>query len=135
MHKDFIDKYRNATTAPPSVFCFLYQDLTYDCSAPETAKHSKKQDEICKFLTEVDEPNLLLDLRTLNGNPSSTKFDEFWEVIGVMFNEYQTAVHEHRHNTVSYLPFAISVRELIERVKKKRAWYFDSIARVDALTI
>ena len=36
-------------------------------------------------------PNLL-DLRTLNGNPSSTKFDEFWEEI--MFDNLQTAVHE-----------------------------------------
>ena len=64
MHKDFIDKYQNATTASLSVLCFLYQDLTGDCSAPETAKQSKKRDQICKFLTEVDEPNLLLDLKT-----------------------------------------------------------------------
>ena len=79
MHKDFIDKYRNATTAPPSVFCFLYQDLTCDCSAPETAKHSKKQDEICKFLTEVDEPNLLLDFKDTKWE---SQFHEIWWVLG-----------------------------------------------------
>ena len=88
MHKDFIDKYRNATTASPSVLHFLYQDLAGDCSAPETANQSKKQDEICKFLMDVDEPKPLLDLRALNGNPSSTKFVGFWEEIGVMFNKY-----------------------------------------------
>ena len=32
---------------------------------------------------------------------------------------YQTAVHEHRHNAVSYFPFANIVRELIEKVKKE----------------
>lgn len=65
---------------------------------------------------KVDEPNLL-DLRTLNGNPSSTKFDEFWEEI--MSDNLQTALHERRHNAVSYLPFAIGVRDLIEIVKKE----------------
>ena len=42
MHKDFIDKYRNSTTDSPSVLCFLYQDQTGDCGAPETAKQSQK---------------------------------------------------------------------------------------------
>lgn len=119
IHEKFIDKYRNSTTASPSVLHCLYQDLTGDCSAPETTKQSTKQDEICKFFMEVDEPNLLLNLRTSNGNPSSMKVDEFWEEICVMFNKYQTAVHKHRHNPVSYLQFAISIRELIERVKKR----------------
>ena len=79
MHKDFIDKYRNAFTTSPLVLRFLYQNLTGHCSAPATAKQSKKQDEICKFVTEVDKSNILLNLRTLNGKPSSMKFDEFWE--------------------------------------------------------
>ena len=33
MYKDLVDKYRNATTASPSVLHFLYQDLTRNCSA------------------------------------------------------------------------------------------------------
>ena len=82
---------RDATTTFPSVLRFLYQDLIGDSSAPETAKQSKVRVEICKFSSEVEEANLLLDLRMLNGNPSSTKFDEFKEKIGVTFNEYMSA--------------------------------------------
>ena len=37
-----------------------------------------------------------------------------------MFNEYQAAVQERRHSGVLYLPFTISIRELVERVVKRR---------------
>ena len=40
--------------------------------------------------------------------------------VAYLFEEYQTAVHERRHGDTSYLPFAISIRELIERVKRRK---------------
>ena len=49
----------------------------------------------------------------------STKFSEFWEEI-ILFNEYQTAVQERRHCNVTYLPFRISIWELIEQVQKRK---------------
>ena len=65
-------------------------------------------------------PELLLDLRALNGDPKSAKFDEFWNEIEILFNEYQTAVQERRHGSTAYLPFAISIRELVERIKIRK---------------
>ena len=49
----------------------------------------------------------------------STKFNEFWEEV-ILFNEYQTAVQERKHSGVKYLPFVISIRELIEHVQKRK---------------
>ena len=37
-----------------------------------------------------------------------------------LFEEYQTTVHERRHGTYHYLPFAVSIRELIEQVKRRK---------------
>ena len=70
---------------------FMYQDLTGDIS-------------------QTEEPQVLLDLRKLNENPKSTKFDEFWEEFSILFNEYQTAVQERRHGDIAYLLFVISIR-------------------------
>ena len=56
----------------------------------------------------------------MNGKPDSTQFDDFWNEVHALFEEYQAAVHERRHESVLYLPFAISIRELIERVKKRK---------------
>ena len=63
---------------------------------------------------------MLLDLQQLNDNPEPSRFDEFWQEIDVLFNEHQVAVHEQKHSTASYLPFAINIKELIERVKTRK---------------
>ena len=49
----------------------------------------------------------------------STNFNEFWDEI-ILFNEYQTATQERKHSHVKYLPFVISIRELIEQVLKRK---------------
>ena len=56
----------------------------------------------------------------MNGDPGSFVFEDFWKEINSLFTEYQAAVHERRHSNVLYLPFAISVRELIYKVKKRK---------------
>ena len=47
-------------------------------------------------------------------------FNYFWKEIDSLFTEYQAAVHERRHYNVLYLPFAIGVRELIDKVKRRK---------------
>ena len=59
-------------------------------------------------------------MRLFNGKPGSTIYQEFWDEVQSLFDEYTASVQERRHGTVLYLPFAISVRELIERVKKRK---------------
>ena len=87
--------------------------------------HSSKQNPDWKtktnnYVFEQDEPDILLDLRVLNGKLSSTKYDQFWDEIQELFSEYETAVHERHHGNQSYLPFTISVRELVKRVKSHK---------------
>ena len=98
----------------------IYRDLTGDSSAAASKTQAEKQKEIALFVSEQDEPDILLDLRVLNGKPNSTKYDEFWDEIQALFNEYETAVHERRHGNILYLLFAISVCELVDRVKSRK---------------
>ena len=67
-----------------------------------------------------DDDGLLLDFHTTNGNLGSTVFDAFWDEVQQLFNEYTLSVHERRHETHLYLPFAISIIELIDRIKERK---------------
>ena len=58
-------------------------------------------------------------MRKTNGHKEHSNFNEFWDEINKLFEECHTAVHERRHGTYHYLPFAISIRELIEQVKQR----------------
>ena len=120
IQKDFIKKYSRTIAASKLVLRNIYQDLTEDSSAAASKTQAEKQKEIALFVSEQDEPDILLDLRVLNGKPNSTKYDEFWDEIQALFNEYETAVHERRHGNILYLLFAISVCELVDRVKSRK---------------
>lgn len=91
-----------------------------DDSAAATIEEEIRRERVADFILNQDDPDIIVDLRSLNGKPNSTKFDDFWNEVHVLFEEYQAAVHERRHDSVLYLPFAISTRELIDRVKKRK---------------
>ena len=59
---------------------------------------------------EMDEPEVLLDLRKLNGNPNSTLLDKFWEVT--------PAVDDCRHGNTLHMPIPISVGDLRSTVEE-----------------
>ena len=56
----------------------------------------------------MDEPEVLLDLRKLNGKPNSTVFDKFWEELST-YLEVTPAVDDRRRGNTLHLPIAISV--------------------------
>ena len=65
------------------------------------------------FLLSADDTNLILDLKTLNGKPGSTKFDAFWTKCQQFFDEHVAAVSGRRHGAdYLYLPFAILIEDL-----------------------
>ena len=78
------------------------------------------QERIAKLILTSDSPEIIIDLRKINGRKEHSNFNEFWDKINKLFEEYQTAVHERRRGTYHYLTFAISIRELIEQVKQRK---------------
>ena len=78
------------------------------------------QERIAKLILTSDGPEIIIDLRKINGRKEHSNFTEFWDKINELFEEYQTVVHERRRGTYHYLTFAISIRELIEQVKQRK---------------
>ncbi len=72
---------------------------------------------VARFLLSSDDTDLVLDLRSLNGQPGNTKFVAFWGECQKFFDEHVAAVSERRHGgDFLYLPFAISVEDLRQQV-------------------
>ena len=76
-------------------------------------QEQQQRNRIAEFLASNDEEGIITDLCRLNGK-NVTNFGEFWDEVDKLFSEYEASVHERRHGTFLYLPFAISVRELVE---------------------
>ena len=64
----------------------------------------------------MEDVDIVIDLRELNTN-GKDKFEVFWEWCACSLSSC-TSVHERRHDSVSYMAKAISIRDLIEEVSK-----------------
>ena len=118
--KDFICKYQRMVKTSTGNMKEIYRELTGDVSAAENAAEDTRRERITNFVMSSGDDGRLLDFRTTNGNFGSTVFDAFWDEVQQLFNEYTLSVHERRHETYLYLPFAISIRELIDRIKERK---------------
>lgn len=125
MRREFFDRYANVRSLTPGILRDMYRTLTNDNSAPENERQKAMDARVCAFLLESDDPDLVVDLRSMNGDPGTSKFDIFWAEVGAYLNEINTAAQERRHGANSYLPFAISVEDfrqtIIERVPEATA--------------
>ena len=82
-------------------------------------QHRKQLMRVAKAVLATGDPDVLLDLRKLNGNPRSTHFDNFWEELSLFLDEVTPAVDDRRHGEVLHMPIAISVRHLREIIKER----------------
>ncbi|GES77742.1 hypothetical protein GLOIN_2v1780244 [Rhizophagus clarus] len=97
----------------PAILRMLYFDFTGDASVTSNAISRDVEERLRLMLTLAD-PNIIFDLRTNNGF-NGTKFNVFWNELEAYFNEQNLlSVDERRHETVLYMPLAISVRDLHE---------------------
>lgn len=78
MKRTFIDKYTDVSNCSAMVLRHIYRELTEDSSAASSLMQAVLDNRVAKFLLSADDTDLILDLRTLNGKPGSTKFDALW---------------------------------------------------------
>ena len=121
MRKDFLLQYNQFVKAPTSVLRHMYKSLVHDSSAASSAVEQKIDDRVAEALLELQDPEIIIDLRKQNGKVQSS-FDEFWNELQRYLDELTTP-NERRHGDTMYLPIAISVRDLrdivIERLAKQ----------------
>lgn len=118
MRQNFYDRYQCSVNISPTVLRDMYRFLTNDMSAPEDAKTAEIDQRMSTFL-DTDDPDLIVDLRSLNGKTGNSKYDVFWDEMQRYFNEQVLAVQERRHGEHLYLPFAMSVCDLVETIKAR----------------
>ena len=66
-----------------------------------------------------DEPDVSLDLRTLNSKPNATAFDKFWDERSTYLVEIALAVDDRRHGSTLHMPIAISVGDLRDLISER----------------
>ena len=104
-----------AKNTPVAVLRNMYEELTNSASAAPNLNTLELDLRVTEAL-DCEDPDLLTDLRALNGNKED-KYSTFWEKMSI-FLEEQSSVHERRQSAISYMAVAFSARDLVEQVKK-----------------
>ena len=118
MRKNFIMRYAKVTKIKPAILRDMYIYLTGDSASGESVEQNAIQKRVAEFFLTADDEQLIYDLRANNGRPSDSKLDPFWAELGKYLEE-KCAVQERRHNEQLYMPFAVSIRDLIDLVKER----------------
>lgn len=115
MRKDFMEKYVKTVSEKPAVLRSMYRFLTGNVFAPTNSSEESIDLRVSKFLLDSDDPKLILDLRKNNGKIEDKKFEPFWAEVKKYLEE-KSVVDDRRHGEISYMPFAISVRDFKEQI-------------------
>ena len=82
MRKEFIDKYNSLAKTPKSILRNIYKTLVGDDSSGTCSVEKEVDDCVVQALLELDDPQIVIDMREMNGNPKSTRFNQFWQELG-----------------------------------------------------
>ena len=111
-----MNQYSHLAKIPKMLLRNIYRTLLNDESAPSCAAQGKVDERVVQAVISVDDPDIVLDLRKANGNPSSTIFDCFWQELQAYLDELLVAVDDRQHGETLHMPLAISIRHLREKI-------------------
>ena len=77
MRRDFLDKYSHLAKMSKMVLHNIYRTLLQDSSAPQYSSEEDVDERVTKAILQLDDPEITMDLRRMNGKPNSTIFDGF----------------------------------------------------------
>ena len=95
--------------------------MAADCSASHDTPEAVIDERVRSIiLMEPEDPHTVVDLREVKSQETKTKYDVFWDEAKKYINEeIGVAVDDRRHNEVTHMAKAISVRDLCEQVASK----------------
>ena len=120
MRKAMYSKYgRICPTIKPATLRYLYHDLTGDNSMSENL-HEAEIDKRMHQLVDMEDSEIIVDLRHHNHKQSVSKYEKFWvECEKFLHEDVGTAVDDRRHGEVTHLARAISLRDFCDQVKAR----------------
>ncbi len=121
MRKAMFTKFgRISPVTKPSVLRCYYRELTGDRGAASNATEEEVDRKVKQLLDmEPEDVRTLTDLAEVS-TQQKTKFDVFWsECAKFLSEDIGLAVDDRRHDCVTHLAKAISVRDLLEQVQAR----------------
>lgn len=116
MVKDFFEPYRKRLGLKPAILrhmlCYLNPRLQI---THEHQGDAVVDQRVAQFLLNAEDEELVADLRALNGRPRDERYNPFWEELHAYLEEMST-VDDRRQDQHMYMPFAISVRALVDTI-------------------
>ena len=76
----------------------MYKSLTGDSSASSCSAEREVDNRVVEALLNLDDPEIMLDMRELNGNPKLTRFDVYRGELAQYLEDITMAVDERRHS-------------------------------------
>ncbi|KAI8517529.1 hypothetical protein Bbelb_035460 [Branchiostoma belcheri] len=118
MRKRFTERFSLVTNAKPVVLKEMYQFLTNDVATEECTASTAVRQRL-KILLDTQDPDLVVDMRSLNEGHGE-KYQHFWNEATKMMEEMQLAtVDDRRHGQVCHMAVAMSVPDFITQVCKR----------------
>ena len=117
MRRKFLREATLLTAAKPGKLIYLYKTLTGDMSAGENISDDVRRERV-QTLIDIEDPDVIVDLREHNeGRPE--KYQLFFEKAKEYIdNVVETAVPDRRHDPVSHLATAMSVKDFRARISE-----------------
>lgn len=118
MQKDFILKYYKHSGGSKSILRNMYQFLTDYEYTHENKQTAQIDLRTSKILRELDDTELIFDLRKNNEKTCDPRLEPFWSELRKFLDE-KSVVHEKMHTDTQYMPFAMSVEDLRNQIMKR----------------
>ena len=114
MRASFRETFGSLVSAKPVLFDEMYRYLTNDCLTPRNNASKEVRARLLLAVT-CEDTDVVVDLREHNGSPE--KYSEFWEGVNdVLTRNFPSATEERRQSTASFLPVAVSIKDLVRKV-------------------
>ena len=72
----------------------IYRTLLNDGSSASCSAEAQVDEWVAQAVVNLDDPELVLDLRRMNGKAQSSLFDAFWDELQAYLDEINLAVDE-----------------------------------------
>ena len=119
MCQNFLVKYNRLAKIPKSVLRNIYRTLLNDGTSVSCSAEAQVDERVARAVVNLDDPEIVLDLRRMNGKAQSTLFDAFWSELQAYLDESNLAVDDRRHGETLHMPFATSLRHLQEVINDR----------------
>ena len=77
MRREFLDHYTTLANVSPMVLRNIYKTLLHDSSSASNSFEKGVDERVAKAILEMDDPDIILDLRQTNGHVESSRFDSY----------------------------------------------------------